>query len=225
MTPIEGRVSAGFTGHEHDDALGVINMRRRIYRAARAEISVARSHREQWLRAAWNAYSYVMNSPLQYVDPSGYMPERHGNWTPPPRVLGTPGSVMAAFEACVSGADRGACGAFMDDVGYGTGVGQKMSVVWFTSTTSQSQIRGHTNDVDSAAADEQITIQVVGEGGVAPGDPVIAPEQSLEFIEDTPPTPGSGSTAKPFLAGRRLESWKFRRAAASTRSSILRVDC
>jgi RHS repeat-associated protein len=62
----------GFTGHEDDD-LGLVNMRGRIYdpkvgRFLQVDPVVHNPHFAQ----SWNPYSYVMNSPLNFVDPSGF---------------------------------------------------------------------------------------------------------------------------------------------------------
>jgi RHS repeat-associated protein len=63
----------GFTGHEGDDELGLINMRGRIYdprlgRFLSTDPIVSSPHFGQ----SWNPYSYVHNSPLNFTDPSGF---------------------------------------------------------------------------------------------------------------------------------------------------------
>ena len=63
----------GFTGHDGDDELGLINMRGRIYdpklgRFLTTDPIVSRPHFGQ----SWNPYSYVHNSPLNFTDPSGF---------------------------------------------------------------------------------------------------------------------------------------------------------
>lgn len=63
----------GFTGHEHVDGLGVIHMNGRIYdpklgRFLQADPIVQNIIIGQNL----NRYSYVLNNPLKYTDPSGY---------------------------------------------------------------------------------------------------------------------------------------------------------
>lgn len=66
-------VRQGFTGHEHDETLGLINMNGRIYDPTLRSFwspdpIVAAPLNGQ----SWNPYSYVMNNPLRYVDPSGF---------------------------------------------------------------------------------------------------------------------------------------------------------
>ncbi len=63
----------GFTGHEQADGLGIIHMNGRIYdpklgRMLQADPFVQDPKNSQSL----NRYSYVLNNPLSYTDPSGY---------------------------------------------------------------------------------------------------------------------------------------------------------
>jgi RHS repeat-associated protein len=65
----------GFTGHEHLDNLGLIHMNGRVYdpslgRFLSADPYVTRPFDGQGL----NRYSYVLNNPLAFGDPSGYDP-------------------------------------------------------------------------------------------------------------------------------------------------------
>ncbi|WP_437608114.1 RHS repeat-associated core domain-containing protein [Sorangium sp. So ce834] len=63
----------GFTGHESDDELGLVNMKGRIYdpktgRFLTTDPIVSIPSFGQ----SWNPYSYVLNNPLAYVDPGGF---------------------------------------------------------------------------------------------------------------------------------------------------------
>ncbi|XXS76933.1 RHS repeat-associated core domain-containing protein [Sorangium sp. So ce131] len=63
----------GFTGHESDDELGVVNMKGRMYdprigRFLTTDPIVSIPSFGQ----SWNPYSYVLNNPLVYVDPGGF---------------------------------------------------------------------------------------------------------------------------------------------------------
>ncbi|AKT40798.1 RHS repeat domain-containing protein [Chondromyces crocatus] len=65
--------SLGFTGHEADLDIGLVNMKGRIYdpklgRFLTPDPLVPRPLFGQ----SWNGYSYVRNSPLSLVDPSGF---------------------------------------------------------------------------------------------------------------------------------------------------------
>ncbi|MBZ4396092.1 RHS repeat-associated core domain-containing protein [Myxococcus sp. AS-1-15] len=83
----------GFTGHEQDDELGLINMRGRIYDPRMMKfLSVDPVIAEPGSAQAYNAYSYVLNNPLRYTDPSGFTPyggelvsSWGGGWTGAPQ--------------------------------------------------------------------------------------------------------------------------------------------
>nr|VFK45027.1 MAG: RHS repeat-associated core domain-containing protein [Candidatus Kentron sp. TC] len=63
----------GFTGHEHVDEMGLIHMNGRVYdprlgRFLSADPNIQAPHSTQ----SYNRYSYVLNNPLKYTDPSGF---------------------------------------------------------------------------------------------------------------------------------------------------------
>ncbi len=75
-SPLNGD-SRGFTGHEHLADLGLIHMNGRIYdpvigRFLQADPIIQAPHNAQ----SHNRYSYVMNNPLSFTDPSGF-----SSWT------------------------------------------------------------------------------------------------------------------------------------------------
>lgn len=70
---IAATTARGFTGHEHLDNLGIIHMNGRVYdptlgRFLSPDPVVQSPYDGQNL----NRYSYVINNPLRYTDPSGY---------------------------------------------------------------------------------------------------------------------------------------------------------
>ncbi len=72
-TPLNQITTRGFTGHEQVDSVGIIHMNGRIYdpklgRFLQADPIVQAPKNSQSL----NRYSYVLNNPLSYTDPSGY---------------------------------------------------------------------------------------------------------------------------------------------------------
>ena len=69
---ITGPVTAGFTGHEHDSAQGLINMRGRMYDPAIGRFLTPDPVLSFASTQGLNPYSYVRNSPLNLVDPSGW---------------------------------------------------------------------------------------------------------------------------------------------------------
>ena len=63
----------GFTGHQHMDMYGLINMNGRLYdpRLGRM-LSPDPFVQAPGYSQSYNRYSYVFNNPLKYIDPSGY---------------------------------------------------------------------------------------------------------------------------------------------------------
>jgi RHS repeat-associated protein len=69
------KTSLGFTGHESDDEVGLVNMRGRVFdpkvgRFLTTDPIVADLYSGQ----SFNPYSYVLGNPLTLVDPSGFQP-------------------------------------------------------------------------------------------------------------------------------------------------------
>ncbi|XXT19702.1 RHS repeat-associated core domain-containing protein [Sorangium sp. So ce429] len=66
----ESPVTQGFTGHEGDDELGLINMRGRMYDPVIGRFLTRDPLVANHLSGhSLNPYSYVLNNPLAYVDP------------------------------------------------------------------------------------------------------------------------------------------------------------
>ena len=73
----------GYTMHEHYDDLGLINMNGRLYdpligRMLSPDIVIIVIQDEQNSQA-FNRYSYCLNNPLRFTDPSGYIVRGHYN--------------------------------------------------------------------------------------------------------------------------------------------------
>lgn len=75
----------GYTGHENVEGLGIIQMNGRIYdpllaRFVQADPTLQFTQLSQW----YNRYSYVLNNPMTYTDPSGYfvkwVMKKTGTW-------------------------------------------------------------------------------------------------------------------------------------------------
>ena len=80
------KTNRGFTGHEHIDEIGLIHMNGRVYdpelgRFLSADPFVQAPYNSQ----SFNRYSYVMNNPLAYTDPSGFIgdPTDFDGWEGP----------------------------------------------------------------------------------------------------------------------------------------------
>ena len=66
-------VNRGYTGHEHIDAFGIINMNGRVYDPLTAQFfspDPVLTDAGNWLD--YNRYGYCLNNPFRYTDPSGY---------------------------------------------------------------------------------------------------------------------------------------------------------
>lgn len=115
---IEDTTNRGFTGHEHFDQVGIIHMNGRIYDATigrflQADPIIQDPYNTQSL----NRYSYVMNNPLSYTDPSGYSRLRKGWWRMPVAIVvsvytaGAASGLMAGAQAAsLAGSASGIAG-------------------------------------------------------------------------------------------------------------------
>ena len=66
-------VSRGYTGHKMINELGIIHMNGRIYDPTLGRFLQADPHiQAPGNSQSYNRYSYVLNNPLSYTDPSGY---------------------------------------------------------------------------------------------------------------------------------------------------------
>jgi RHS repeat-associated protein len=99
----------GYTGHEHIDVFGVINMNGRVY----DPMTAAFFSPDPFVQSAgdwmnYNRYSYCMNNPFRYTDPSGYS-WLSNNWK----------SVVTIAASMVVGAAVFAIGMATGGVGFG----------------------------------------------------------------------------------------------------------
>lgn len=63
----------GFIGHEQLDSVGLVHMNGRVYDAELGRFLSADPHVQQTHNLQnWNRYSYVLNNPLSYTDPTGF---------------------------------------------------------------------------------------------------------------------------------------------------------
>lgn len=67
----------GFTGHEHDDELGLVNMKGRIYDPDTRRFLTPDPIQAPVSSQTHNRYSYVLNNPATLTDPTGFV------WDPP----------------------------------------------------------------------------------------------------------------------------------------------
>ncbi|KAB0285345.1 type IV secretion protein Rhs [Vibrio fortis] len=63
----------GYTGHEQIEEVGLIHMNGRVYDADLGRFLSADPHvQSPYITNSYNRYTYVMNNPLKYVDPTGF---------------------------------------------------------------------------------------------------------------------------------------------------------
>ncbi|WP_437727730.1 RHS repeat-associated core domain-containing protein [Sorangium sp. So ce861] len=92
----------GFTGHEGDDELGLVNMKGRVYDPRIGRFLTTDPIVQAPLSGqSWNPYSYVRNSPLDHVDPSGFQEEpQAAGGLPISAVIGSDGVVTPCVRGC-----------------------------------------------------------------------------------------------------------------------------
>ena len=79
-------VQVGFTGHQMDDDLGLVNMKGRIYDPSQRRFLSPDPFVPRPMNAqSYNRYSYVYNNPLNLTDPSGFTGEDSGSTACDPR--------------------------------------------------------------------------------------------------------------------------------------------
>jgi RHS repeat-associated protein len=109
---------SAFTSHESDDDLGLINMKGRMYdpqlgRFLTADPIVANPLNSQ----NWNRYSYVSNSPLNAIDPSGFEEDWGSMYSSGNAGMSTASTVMAGTTEASMGASSLSSTPFMAEGG------------------------------------------------------------------------------------------------------------
>ncbi len=106
----ESILDRGYTGHEHFEDVGLIHMNGRMYDPQLGRfLSPDNYIQNPYNTQNYNRYSYVLNNPLMYTDPSGEMTEDEG---------GGNGWLGTAAAASVLQSLRGArIGSFLGDAG------------------------------------------------------------------------------------------------------------
>jgi RHS repeat-associated protein len=78
-------IDRGFTGHEHLDSLGLINANGRMYDPVIGRfLGVDPFVQDAGFSQSYNGYSYCLNNPLKFTDPSGYTASVTGDGDPNP---------------------------------------------------------------------------------------------------------------------------------------------
>ncbi len=73
-------LDTGYTGHHEDAELGLVNMKGRIYDPSLRQFLSADPYVQfPALSQSWNRYSYVLNNPMNYTDPTGFQSYNDGD--------------------------------------------------------------------------------------------------------------------------------------------------
>lgn len=78
LAPRHRGIRRGYTGHEHDDPLALINMRGRVYDPTTRRFLTPDPVSHPLIGQSLNRYSYVRNNPATLIDPTGFDPEDNG---------------------------------------------------------------------------------------------------------------------------------------------------
>lgn len=151
----------GFTDHEHLDRTGIIHMNGRIYdptigRFLQPDPIVSRPD----LTQRWNSYSYVMNSAMSLVDPTGFSPAE-GSFvdesTKVPEVFGRGQYLPGGGNPFATGYNGDSI--MTDTFGVSNGLGGELDVDESSPGTSlsctASRIRCHQDRVRKKSAEAQ----------------------------------------------------------------------
>ena len=78
----------GYTGHEHLTEFGLINMNGRVYDPVMSSfLSADRFVQNPLTAQGFNRYSYCMNNPLRFIDPTGWLPGDGGSGGSLPHII------------------------------------------------------------------------------------------------------------------------------------------
>ena len=131
-------VNRGYTGHEHLDAFGIINMNGRVYDPLTASFFSPDPYvqaPDNWM--SFNRYSYCLNNPLIYTDPNGEF-----WWYVVAGIIGGTINVVTHWDEVSSG-------GFLTGLGY-FGVGALSSVAGCAVGTAVAGIVGTTGILGGA---------------------------------------------------------------------------
>jgi len=97
----------GFTGHETISGIGLVNMNGRVYDPALGRfLSPDPVVQFEANLQSYNRYSYVLNNPLSYTDPTGYLTDEQK------MNIAVGATLLLTSAACAASAGTG-CGVFM----------------------------------------------------------------------------------------------------------------
>ena len=157
---IDETTNRGFTGHEHFDQVGIIHMNGRIYdptigRFLQADPIIQDPYNTQSL----NRYSYVMNNPLSYTDPSGYSRLRKGWWRVPLAI-----GITVATSGAASTILANSAAASVSGLATSAAVGQAFAITVVGGAVAGAISTGNLNGALKGAVFAAVTFGI-GHGG------------------------------------------------------------
>jgi len=137
-------IPRGFTNHEHLDEVELIHMNGRVYDYNSGRfLSVDPFISMPGSSQAYNPYSYVMNNPLSYTDPTGYVVKKNA-----------PSIVPGSGETCEGGSGSDACKKlFEKKQAECQAAGKKCAGVVVGNGAKTSSVSKNTNQVNNSPAD------------------------------------------------------------------------
>jgi RHS repeat-associated protein len=196
-------VRKGFTGHDHDDELGLINMKGRIFDPKqRRFLTVDPAQQDEASAEGTNAYAYAFQSPLAFTDPSGFESDRVDY----PAFPGGFAGANAASPAPAAASSTPAPAPFHHPTPTPTPVPTGDG----GSRPAAAPVTGPTGGVSVGSADASGT-KGVGVGGPPPAEPLPAPTNGgpglappswpsgSDGVSTTPPTPPPSSDGPSFI--------------------------
>jgi RHS repeat-associated protein len=190
-------IRVGFTGHDQDDELGLVNMLGRLYDPSqRRFISPDPFVQSPFNGQSHNRYAYVLNDPLNLIDPSGF--EGEGDGDDVPKAVGaSPGMTACCVhrggesESKKSGT-KGAKGTGAAPGAYDAMLAQDTSL-GINGSKSGNPAGSPTGDPNGRATNNPGTSQGAG----ATGGPANAPDGVVSNSEGSPTGSTSGSLNDP----------------------------
>ncbi|MBN1209562.1 MAG: VCBS repeat-containing protein [Myxococcaceae bacterium] len=162
------QVRFGFTGHEQEDDLGLIHMRGRMYDPLTGRF-LSRDPFVQFPLSgqSYNRYSYVMNNPLRWTDPSGFLmdtPEEDPVKDPKDSTYLGPNEILFCENQCTGGEGETSDGAMAE-------------------SESQVDVTAPQADDNGAAPSSVQSGQDSGSGSAKSGEEEPGKKQGLSTIE------------------------------------------
>lgn len=199
-TPPSTNVSYGYTGHEEDADLGLVNMQGRIYDQAIGQFMQADPIIAEPASQGLNRYAYVNNSPMNFVDPSGFASCALGmdceavgpTFVAAAGIAGVSAVGIAAYNPAQGGAVGGGLVVVEPPVGPGGGAGSLGS---HGAAQANSVPTAEAGGFGLSVVESVIDLASASKSGPPPK--VETPKGSLSSTSSAAATPGYGKNPDP----------------------------